>query len=49
MVRVEPRSLAVTHAYDSTVHAELETRHETAETYLQYHNTTIGHQGGLTR
>jgi predicted HNH restriction endonuclease len=44
MVRVDPRSLAVTHAYDSTVHAELETRHEVGGTYLQYHNTTIGHQ-----
>lgn len=44
MVCVDPRSLAVTHAYDSTVHSELETRHEVGETYLQYHNTIIGHQ-----
>lgn len=42
MVRVDPRSLAITHAYDSAVHAELETRHEVGETYLKYHNTTIG-------
>jgi predicted HNH restriction endonuclease len=42
MVRVDPRSLAVAHAYDSTVHAELETRHEVGEAYLRYHNTTIG-------
>jgi hypothetical protein len=44
MVRVDPRSFTITHAYDSTVHAELETRRETDETYLQYHDTTIGHQ-----
>ncbi|MFC7228684.1 HNH endonuclease [Salinirubellus salinus] len=41
MVRVDPRSLAVDHAYDSSVHAELETRHEVGERFLTYHNDTI--------
>lgn len=41
MVRVDPRSLAVDHAYDSTVHAELEAQHEVGETYLNYHNAEI--------
>jgi predicted restriction endonuclease len=41
MVRVDPRSLAVEHAYDSSVHGELETRHEVGERYLSYHNDTI--------
>jgi hypothetical protein len=46
MVRVDPRSLTVTHAYDSTVHSELEARHEVGETYLAYHNTKIAYQQG---
>jgi predicted HNH restriction endonuclease len=43
MVRVDPRSLDITHAYDERVHATLEARHEVGGAFLSYHNDTIAY------
>lgn len=41
MVRVDPRSFAIDHAYDDGVHAELAVQHEVGRGHLTYHNDEI--------
>lgn len=41
MVRVDPQSFEIEHAYDEEVYTELEVQHDVATEYLLYHNQEL--------